>query len=249
AVSTGGGILCVALALYAVSLHQLGYTLVLAFFYPLILRGPAEWLKPRNWLYPVTAGAIVAAFFFYWSGTIGRYMERPMRMEGQGPPVPPETVEAGGSVLASRAPLLDNLVDTSLPIAIAMAAVLLLAAGWLARSRVRPLPERLLLLAVAACCALQLFNLALIALLGLAFAKREGLGAIRRPDVVFAAGLIGVTFLLWIGLVAVVGLAPDDPTQGPTGLKGTIRSMLNYPHFFVFWGYAREWPLMSIVAV
>ncbi|MBN1236901.1 MAG: hypothetical protein JXB36_00295, partial [Gammaproteobacteria bacterium] len=110
-----------------------------------------------------------------------------------------------------------------------------------------PVPDRLLLLAVAACCALQLFNLALLTLLGLAFVKREGLAAARRPDVLFAAGLIAVSFAAWIALAAGLGLAPGG-MQGE-GLKDTIRSLLDYPHFFVFWGYPREWPMLSVVAV
>ena len=58
--SAVGGVLCVALAIVTMSLHDLAYSLALAFFYPLLLRGSAAWRSPREWLWPVASSAVLA---------------------------------------------------------------------------------------------------------------------------------------------------------------------------------------------
>jgi hypothetical protein len=50
-------VLCVVLAVITLSLHDLAYSLALAFFYPLVLRGPAAWRSAREWLWPVVSAA------------------------------------------------------------------------------------------------------------------------------------------------------------------------------------------------
>jgi 4-amino-4-deoxy-L-arabinose transferase-like glycosyltransferase len=246
-ISAAGSALCIALAVFTISLHQLGYTLVLAFYFPLILRGPAQWLKPRNWVYPIAASGIVAAFFFIYSDAITRWMRRPVRLSGQSEPVA-ASPDAAASVL-DKMPLFSGMLDAAPWLLIGLAAVLMAAAGaWSLRSAL-PRLHRALLLLIALCCVLQLFNVALLAWLGLAFLKREGLAAFRRADVIVAAGLIATAFAAWLILAALFGLGTTDPAQGSGGLKGAIRSLLNYPYFFSFWAYAREWPMMSVVAV
>src|SRR5688572_1245071 len=64
--STAGGVLCIALAILTLSLHDLAYSLALAFFYPLVLRGPTAWLRPREWLWPVASSAVLAVFYVGW---------------------------------------------------------------------------------------------------------------------------------------------------------------------------------------
>jgi 4-amino-4-deoxy-L-arabinose transferase-like glycosyltransferase len=245
-VSAGGSAVCVALAVFAISLHQLGYTLVLAFYFPLILRGPQQWLKPANWVYPVAASGIVAAFFFVLNDAISRWMRRPVTLSGQ--PDPAVAPEAAGSML-DKLPLLDALIDAAPWLLIGLAAALLLGtAVWSLRSS-RPVLQRAMVWLIAVSCLLQLFNIALLAWLGLAFSKREGLAAFRRADVIAAAGFIAVAFIGWLILAVLLGLGVADSGQATGGFKASVRSLLNYPHFFSFWAYAREWPMASVVAL
>jgi hypothetical protein len=46
-----------------------------------------------------------------------------------------------------------------------------------------------------------------------------------------------------VGLVAVLHLG-----DAGMSLRESVRELLNYPHFFVFWGFPNEWMLLSIVA-
>src|SRR5688572_25567698 len=64
--STAGGVLCVVLAVITLSLHDLAYSLALAFFYPLVLRGPAAWRSPREWVWPVVSSGVLAGFYLGW---------------------------------------------------------------------------------------------------------------------------------------------------------------------------------------
>src|SRR5688572_7487629 len=64
--SAVGGALCIVLAVVTLSLHDLAYSLALAFFYPLVLRGPAAWRSPRERLWPVVSSGVLAGFYLGW---------------------------------------------------------------------------------------------------------------------------------------------------------------------------------------
>ncbi|HEX5421224.1 MAG TPA: glycosyltransferase family 39 protein, partial [Gammaproteobacteria bacterium] len=80
--SLAGGMLCVLLATLTISLHQLGYTLAAAMFFPLILRGPGEWLKPRRLAFPICAALLIAAFFFAWGAVLDHLRMLPFSAPG-----------------------------------------------------------------------------------------------------------------------------------------------------------------------
>ena len=248
--SLPGGLLAIALACLTLSLHQLGYTLAAAFFFPLIAAGSAAWRQWRNFVFPVAGAACVGAFFLAWSELLTRYRWRPA-LDGPeaAPPVP----------LAAESSLLDDLAEAipELPlffgllaeaplVLVAGIALLLAAAGLIAARYARAPHERALVLAVAVLCAAQLFNLALLALFALAFSKREGLTGLRRADVVAGVALLVAAFVGWIAIALGLGLA-DELRSGPA-LKNAVRALLDYPHFYIFWGFVRESPLLSAVA-
>ncbi len=244
--SLGGGIAAVAFAIVAVSFHQLAYTLVAAFFVPLLLRGPSAWLAARRWLYPLAAGGSVAVFFFAWRALEERLMRLPVQVAA--PPPPAETAAAGSGPLG-QVPLLAGLLDAAPGLLVALVAAVAVGATAIAiRLSPRAL-DRALIASLGCFCALQLFNFALLALLALAFAKREGIAAFGRRDVIAAAALLGVVFVAWVAAAAALGLGPSDPALGSTGVKGIVRAALDYPHFFIFWGFAREWPMASAAAL
>lgn len=244
--SRAGGALCIASGLLAVSLHQLGYTLVPAFFFPLILRGPSAWRRPSAWAHPLVGAGVLAAFFFVWRDVMDRYRNLPAARSAEAG-IALDATQPGVDALPllEPLPLLAALLER-VPLAwAALAAALLGAAALGARRLATPLPDRFALLAVAAAAALQLFNVALLGVLALAFLKREGLPAFRRPDVMLAIALVATAFLAWLALAFGLGLEAERAA----GLRGTVRTLLDYPHFFVFWGYPNEWPLSSIAAL
>jgi hypothetical protein len=114
-------------------------------------------------------------------------------------------------------------------------------------ARLRSPPrERILLATIAACAALQLFNLALLGVFVLAFMKRTGLPALRSAEVLSAGALIAVAFAAWV--FAVLALGIDVRPLEPLSLKTVVRELLDFPYFYVFWGFPNEWPLAAAVA-
>lgn len=261
--SLAGGILALASALLAVSLHELGYTLGLAFLLPAAMRGRDALASPRELIFPVSACGVVAAVFLLWQRIQDRYYYRAAFLanaeagEGAGLAMPSGAEEGGNAGLIERIvdsmrlpdlPIFSALYDTAPWAAIGLVlAALGFAAAVLVAARGVSVGERLLLGAVALCCALQLFNVALLAGIALAFAKRRGLAGLREPDVVAAVAMIGIGFAAWLGLA--VGLDLVGDLRPAAAAKQAVKQLLDYPSFFVFWGFPAEYPLMSITAL
>jgi 4-amino-4-deoxy-L-arabinose transferase-like glycosyltransferase len=240
--NAAGGILCVLLAVATVSFHALGYTLAPAMFFPLLLRGPRAWLKPRQLVFPVVAAVVVSVFFFVWEGFVARLMSLPI--SGADARVAAET---GAAVLPSLA-LAPALLDRFPAVFAVLAAALVGAAGLYAVRTRRGGVDAALLVAIGLCCALGIINGALLALVALAASQRSGLLGVRSPAARFAAGLVAASVAAWLVLTLVLDLVAPEFT-GLAAIKAALRwSLLDFPHFFVFWGFAREWPLASIVA-
>jgi hypothetical protein len=244
--SAAGGVLCVVLAVVTLSLHDLAYSLALAFFYPLVLRGPAAWRSPREWVWPVVASGVLAAFYLGWRDYVLSSRTLPA-LAGAEATMGAETDELRRSFLAlPDMPLLTGMLERA-PLLVALLALLAVGAALLfARRFGSPPRERVMLALIAACAALQLFNFALVGALVLAFAKRTGLPSLRSAEVLAAGALIGAAFLAWVGAVLVMGV--DVSPLEPLSLRTVVRELLDFPYFYVFWGFPNEWPLAAAVA-
>ncbi len=83
--------------------------------------------------------------------------------------------------------------------------------------------------------ALQLFNLAILAIVALAASRMEGIRGFRYPPVLLAAAVVGVCFAMWLGLTFGMNLHPldarhrrscgDSGHQAVTGLS-TVQPVL-----------------------
>jgi hypothetical protein len=243
--STAGGVLCVALAIVTLSLHDLAYSLALAFFYPLVLRGPSAWRSPREWLWPVAASGVLASFYLGWREYSLWSRAQPAIDASAASAQDVDTL--GRSFLAlPDMPLLTGMMERD---ALFVPLLVLLAVGAVAivTRRVGSQPhERVLLALIGACAAVQLFNLALLGTVALAFAKRTGLPALRSTEVLLAAASIATAFAIWViaTLAAGVELGPLEPLT----LRTVVRELLDFPYFYVFWGFPNEWPLAAAVA-
>jgi hypothetical protein len=244
--SAAGGVLCVVLAVVTLSLHDLAYSLAVAFFYPLVLRGPAAWRSPREWVWPVVSSGVLAAFYLGWRDYVLSSRTRPA-LAGAETTMGAETDELRRSFLAlPDMPLLTGMLERA-PLLVALLALLAVGAALLlARRFGSPPRERVMLALIAACAALQLFNFALVGALVLAFAKRTGLPSLRSAEVLAAGALIGAAFLAWVGAVLVMGV--DLSPLEPLSLRAVVRELLDFPYFYVFWGFPNEWPLAAAVA-
>jgi 4-amino-4-deoxy-L-arabinose transferase-like glycosyltransferase len=244
--SAAGGVLCVVLAVVTMSLHDLAYSLVLAFFFPLVLRGPAAWRSPREWLWPVASSAVLAAFYFGWRQYV--QSSRTLPVVGGGSSSPGHEIDelARSFVAVPHLPLLTGMLERA-PLFVPLLVVLAIGAAlYLTRRFASPTRERVLLALIATCAALQLFNLALIGALVLAFAKRTGVPSLRSAEVLAAVAVIAAAFVAWI--VAVLAVGVDLSPLEPLTLRTVVRGLLDFPYFYVFWGFPNEWPLAAAVA-
>jgi hypothetical protein len=143
-------------------------------------------------------------------------------------------------------PLLTGMLDRE-PLFVVLLALAAVATALLITKRLgSPTHERVLLGLVAACAALQLFNLALIGAFALAWVKRTGLPSLRSAEVVVAVGLIGAAFVAWV--VAVLAFGVEVSPLEPLSLRTVVRELLDFPYFYIFWGFPNEWPLAAAVA-
>ena len=248
--STAGGILCVALAIVTLSLHDLAYSLALAFFYPLVLRGPDAWRRPGEWLWPIASSAALAAFYVGWNSLViwSRTLPVLAAEGGTGAAVAGREVDQldRSFVALPDMPLLTGMLDR-LPLFVPLLVLVAVACALLVTRKLgSPLRERAMLAFVAACAAAQLFNLALLGVFVLAFMKRTGLPALRSREVLLAGALIGATFTIWA--VAVLFAQVDLGPLHPLTPRTAIRELLDFPYFYVFWGFPNEWPLAAAVA-
>src|SRR5436190_15447385 len=190
-----GGVLCVALAIVTLSLHDLAYSLALAFFFPLVLRGPSAWRSPREWLWPVASSGVLAAFYLGWRAFVRSSRALPALAGDPGATPGQEIDELTRSFVAlPHMPLLTGMLERA-PLFVPLLVLLAVGAALhLTRRFGSPRWERVGLALIAACAALQLFNLALIGTLVLAFAKRTGLPSLRSAEVLAACALIGTAF-------------------------------------------------------
>jgi hypothetical protein len=247
--STAGGVVCVALAIATLSLHDLAYSLALAFFYPLVLRGPTAWRSPGEWLWPIASSAVLAAFYVGWREYVLSSRTLPALAEsGSGAALSGgELDQLERSFIAlPDMPLLTGVFER-IPLFVPLLVLAAVGCTLLVTRRLgSPLRERALLALVAACAALQLFNLALLGAFVLAFVKRTGLPALRSAEVLLAGLVITVTFAVWVAaaLFAQVDLGPLEPLT----LRTVVRELLDFPYFYVFWGFPNEWPLAAAVA-
>jgi 4-amino-4-deoxy-L-arabinose transferase-like glycosyltransferase len=245
--SKAGGVLCVALAIVTLSLHDLAYSLALAFFFPLVLRGPSAWRSPREWLWPVASSGVLAAFYLGWRAFVRSSRALPALAGDPGATPGQEIDELTRSFVAlPHMPLLTGMLERA-PLFVPLLVLLSVGAALhLTRRFGSPRWERVGLALIAACAALQLFNLALIGTLVLAFAKRTGLPSLRSAEVLAACALIGTAFVAWVVAVLVLGI--DVSPLAPLGLRTVVRGLLDFPYFYVFWGFPNEWPLAAAVA-
>jgi 4-amino-4-deoxy-L-arabinose transferase-like glycosyltransferase len=244
--SAAGGVLCVALAVATMSLHDLAYSLALAFFFPLVLRGPRAWRSPREWVWPVASAGVLAAFYLGWRDYVLSSRTLPaLATEAMNSAAQADGLRRSFIALPDM-PLLTGVLERE-PLFVPVLVLLAVAAALLAAAKLgSPARERVALAVIAALAAVQLFNFALLGTFILALAKRTGLPSLRSGEVVTAIALIGATFLA--SLAAVLALGVDPSPLEPFSLKSVVRELLDYPYFYVFWGFPNELPVAALVA-
>jgi len=258
-----GGILCIGLAIFSISLHELGYAIALLFLIPLLLNWDAVRHNPRKLVFPLTACLTTGVFFFVWRRIVSAGYSVPFTTNPRAttPDVLnpafggtfDEAVKIGPISVPLTSPdlsFLRALSETAPIFAVVLAGTVAIGLAMLwrkYRASFRTI-DVVLLSAVAAFSALQLFNLAILAIVALAASRMEGIRGFRYPPVLLGAAVVGVCFAIWLGLTFEMKLYPLDTSAGGVAVTHVIRQLLDYPRFTQIWGFAREWPLASIAA-
>ena len=262
--SLWGGCLAIAVALVAVFLHRLGFTLAFAFLIPELMRWREGWPRPGQLLFPGVAFAAVASFFWVWKELINDHFARfamPMWQEidqtaslvrSASGEVSLEPVGPLGSEIAlPDFGLLLTLWATA-PLAWLIGAVIIGLVGYATLRRYREQhdwAQRLLLLVIVVSCALPLLNVAILALATLVVLRGRGLAMLRTGDGRLAALLIPGAFLVWFALSLALDLGGHAADGSLVAVRRTIKDLLDYPRFYIFWGFVKEWPVMSVAAL
>jgi hypothetical protein len=237
------------LAMLALSIHQLAYSLAL-FLVLAIALNPT----PRRTLSLVAQAGTIGVAFLSTRKLQDYFFYRAERLAGtdemvQGPD--------GGGMLASV------LAQISLPDLSLFSAVLGASGGqivlgilglftallifWCIRGR-QPNDWLVVPFTVATLAAAALYQFNLVAvLLGLyLIASRQGVAAMRAPiwrRLVIASSALLVTWLVLIYVFAATGTSP--PGADPELLRQLIRRLVDYPNFRLFWSFLLEYPVLA----
>jgi hypothetical protein len=256
-----GGITCVALAIFCITLHELGYAIALMFLIPPLLTWDTVRHNPSKLVFPLVTCLTIGIFFLVWRHVISAGYSVPLTTNPRATtpnfvnPAFGGTFDEGVKIGPVSVPLtIPNLsILHALQQTAPVLAVLLAGMGsigvvslWRKYRSSFSTVDTVLLCAAATLSALQLFNLAILAIVLLAASRVDGIRGFRHPPVLLAAAVVGVCFVAWMGLAVGLNLHPVDASARAPGV---IRQLLDYPRFTQVWGYAREWPLASIVAL
>lgn len=240
------------LAILALTIHQLAYSLAILLLLAIPLRKSA-WRT----LSLITQSAVIGMAFIAIKAIEQRFFELP-RTTGQAVDKSALAGDDSGplgallqQVSLPNFDLLSQLLD-AYPIAVFVYFLaIVLSALPLFRMALRNGPAISVPIFVALGCAMaHQFNLALAALALLLIATNTGIRGIKQRVWYLPALYCLVLFLFWLAALAVITIssAAEIPMAGQ-GLRKLVRALVDYPNFRLFWSYLIERPLLSIPIV
>lgn len=229
------------LALLALSIHQLAYSLAIILLLAIPLRKSAV----RSASLILQAGVIGIAFIVFKS-LQDRYFNiaRGAVKHDDGGPL------AGLLQQFSLPdPGLFSQTFSAFPVAtIASLGIALLATIWVSRfTRGRGNPYRILAVIAIGLSILHQFNLVAGVLVLMLIALQGGIREIRNPAWYAPALVCASLFLLWSLVVTVISMsAQPEVAMASQGTRKLLRTLVDYPNFRLFWSYALERPLLAV---
>ena len=236
------------LALIALSIHQLAYSLAL-FLVLAIALNPI----PRRSLSLIAQAGTIGVAFLSARKLQAYFFYRAERLAGTQDPA---QLPDDGGILASVLTQI-SLPDLSLFSALLQAPTGPVIVGglgvfsvilvvWCTRGR-QPNDRLAVFFTVSTLGAATLYQFNLVAiLLGLYLvASRQGLAAMRSP--VWRRLVIASAALLATWLVLIYGYAATGTTTGADteSLRQLVRRLVDYPNFRLFWSFVLEYPLLA----
>jgi hypothetical protein len=237
------------LALLALSIHQLAYSLAIL----LLLAIPLNNTKQRTASLLVQAAGTGIAFLAIKS-LHERYFDIPLRNAELLGTTQATGEDAGliGAILQQISlPNFELLsqVCTAYPIAALLSLILIFAATvWLVRaaSGQNLVYRTLIVFAIALSIAHQ-FNLVLFALATMLILLKGGIAEIRNPAWSRPAVCCLAILILWLAVVAMLSLSSHGEVELATeGFRKLLRTLIDYPNFRLFWSFILERPVMAV---
>lgn len=237
------------LALVALSIHQLAYSLSILLLVAIPLRH--SFLRTVSLvLQAVTIGLAFVAVNFaqQWYFQIPRRAADAVQLsqhsdEGTG------LVAALVRQVLLPVPNFLHITFDAFPIITSVAMVAVIVAGlFVARAVSRQGVLYLGLTWVAMTFSIMhQFNLVGMTLIAMLMALKNGLSSVRNPAWYWPALLCFSIFLLWLATIGMFTILPPSDvlaTQHPP--RQMLRTLFDYPNFRLFWSYVLERPLLSV---
>ena len=240
----------ILLCILALTLHQLAYSLAIFYLAAIPLRPDT-----RRSIALVSQAAFVGVSFILIKKFQEHYFYRARSLAGESAALTQGTQEGGGvlqSLLDQIAlptfPLLPQLASGSPALAavLAVTTVFIIVWCWHRSGDLQP-AERLLGTLAVAFASVHQFNLVLAAMATLMIVGRKGIKALRNASFLRYAIVAGVLFVVWM-IVAILAASQADGEYQATGraLRQSLRSLVDYPNYGLFWSFVVERPLLAL---
>jgi hypothetical protein len=242
--------IAILLSILALTLHQLAYSLAIFYLAAILLRPDA-----RRGIALFSHAAFVGISFILIKKFQEHYFYRARRLAEESTLLAQGPQESGGvlqslldQIALPAAPLLSQVVSGSPVLAIVFGALAVFIVVWCWRRSGNLQPaEKLVGTLAVAFSAVHQFNLALVAMAIMMIVGRRGLSAMRNASFLHYAVVVCVFFLAWT-LIAflVASLAPGEYQSTGRALRRSLRLLVDYPNYGLFWSFVVERPLLSL---
>ncbi len=237
------------LALLALSIHQLAYSLAII----LLLAIPLRKSLTRTVSLLLQAGGIGVAFIAVKS-LHQRFFDIPLRNAE-----PVDVSQAIGNDSGPIAALLKQVtlpdfeflsqVYNAFPAAFLVClTVVLLATLAIMRIVWRyGITYRALVIIAIGLSVTHQFNLVGVTLALMLISLKGGIKEIRNPAWYWPAICCLLVFILWLATVAIISVSfQDEIAMAAQGIRKLLRVLVDYPNFRLFWSYILERPIMAL---
>lgn len=237
------------LAILALTMHQLAYSLAILLLLAVPLRRSA-----RRTISLIAQAAIIGIAFIATKSIEQKFFELPRAAAKSAEAAETAGGDAGllGALLQQVSlPDFDLVLQLSNAFPVAVIASLLSVALLslpLLRLALNSGPTIAALTFVALLCAvLHQFNLVVLALAALLIAINAGVRGVMTPAWYLSALYCLLLFVIWLAVIGAVSVS--SPAEIPIvgeGSRKLLRALIDYPNFRLFWSYIIERPMLAV---
>jgi hypothetical protein len=231
----------IPLALLALSVHQLAYSLAII----VLLAIPLRMSAARTTSLIIQASVIGVAFI-----ALKSFQDRYFYI-ARGATESSDAGELGGLLAQVSLPDFSLFLQVfdAFPAVIAVAfTAVLIATGWAMRlTRDRSITYRVLVVSAICLSVMHQFNLVMLTLALMLISLKGGIREIKNPAWYWPATICISIFFAWLASVAIISASPQtEIAMAAQGFRKLLRTLVDYPNFRLFWSYVLERPVLAL---